>query len=232
MAAMQYSYQSETDTSQDQDGSGPFVHAFCPSPGAPIPATVPSVPVLVPSATWTSPPWECLRLQIKEPLAFQLDLATSGTGSAARYAASATFRRNDGTHSTLLLQGRGTTTGDAEVTSLTLDGNSEDCTSAPCEALCVKHDSCRVDQVCATLSCSNVPDHTRVDTVTAKLASLFEKKFGGDALTESGRLGVWRNLALDSIEHPQRWECEAACAETESDLADFHGCASPCNKLP
>jgi hypothetical protein len=115
-------YEQETDTKGD--GTGPFVHTFCPSSSRPTPVNVPKgTKVTVPSQDWTDPTWTCLKFSINEPQACQYEYKSAGVGLGSTYTATATCDPDgDGRLLRVVLTGKGAVTGDAERVSLVVEG--------------------------------------------------------------------------------------------------------------
>jgi len=120
-------FQQETDSSPKEDGTGPFVHTFCPSSKA-VPAGVPKgVKVKVDSKEWDEASWKCLKFSINEAQFYQYKAVANGaSGTAAMYTARVNGDLDgDGVLSTFQLVGQGTTTGDASRVSLTITNEDE-----------------------------------------------------------------------------------------------------------
>lgn len=105
-------FQQETDSSNQ--GTGPFVHKFCPT-AAPVPATIPAGTRVSSSGAWNTEAWRCLKFSINEPHRYQVGVVDNGnTGTAAGYVATARGDLDgDGVASKFELEGRGDSSGDA-----------------------------------------------------------------------------------------------------------------------
>jgi hypothetical protein len=113
------SFQMETDSSGV--GTGPFVHAFCPSAKSPVPATVPrGVRVLVDPKEWEPEAWKCLKYSVNKEMLCQYAFESSGTGMSARYKATAVCDPDGtGEKATFVLEGAASATGEAVRLSFT-----------------------------------------------------------------------------------------------------------------
>jgi type IV pilus assembly protein PilA len=120
------SFQQESDTSGT--GVGPFVHRFCISATAAVPAAVPQASkALAAAGAWNDPAWQCLKFSINEPQFYSYNYsANTSTATAAAYTATAMGDLDgNGTNSTFTLIGVGSQTGDAQRQSLQIVNEDE-----------------------------------------------------------------------------------------------------------
>lgn len=95
---------------------GVFVHRFCPTAKAPVPASLPPYGerVTVPASSWEAPAWSCLRASFREPMGFQIHFASNGQdGADAEAVVTAARRLEDGHVRTYTVVLAGSATGDA-----------------------------------------------------------------------------------------------------------------------
>lgn len=113
-------FQQETDVSGT--GGGPYVHKFCSSTKAPVPAELPAVgaAVGVTPAAWDTDTWLCLKFAVNnEPLFNQYSFESNDEqGEHALFKATARRRLPSGMIHVITLTARGTTTDKAERVSL------------------------------------------------------------------------------------------------------------------
>lgn len=114
-----------TDSDMSGTGVGPFVHKFCPSASAKMPATVPKSARA--TGVWTDTTWACLKFTLSKPQAYQYDYqSNSGTGTAATYNAYAYGDLNgNNVVSTFLLTGKGGPNGEAMRATFTVVNEDE-----------------------------------------------------------------------------------------------------------
>ncbi len=115
-------FQTQTDVSGT--GGGPFVHKFCPSATAKVPADVPKSRRV--SANWAGEPWQCLRFTMTAQQYYQYDYQSSGTDTSAVYFATAIGDLDgDEILSNFVLKGVGGSKGEAQRESLTIVRENE-----------------------------------------------------------------------------------------------------------
>ena len=117
----------QTEVDQSGTGVGPFIHQFCSSSTANVPATLPAAAkVATTAADWGGATWTCLKFSINEPQFYQYSYTSSGTATAAVYTAIAVGDLDGNTaQSRFTLIGQGSATGDARRTTFIVTNEDE-----------------------------------------------------------------------------------------------------------
>jgi type IV pilus assembly protein PilA len=103
-----------------------FSHKFCDAAG-PTPSKAPTASkTKVATGDWNAKGWECLKFSVNEPQFYSYKYVSSGTGTGAKYTATASGDL-DGNNVTSLfsLTGSGTGSGDAQRDKLVIDKEDE-----------------------------------------------------------------------------------------------------------
>lgn len=113
------------DSDQSTTGVGPFVHKFCASAAAKVPATLPAARRV--QGDYSTATWQCLKFTLGKPQVYQYDYQSNGaTGTDALYYAYAFGDLNgNGVASTFLLTGKGGANGEATRQSFTVVNEDE-----------------------------------------------------------------------------------------------------------
>lgn len=115
-------FQQESDESGQ--GTGPFVHRFCPTSKTPVPAKVPAKKAKAEKTAWDDPTWVCLKFAIDDTQWCQYSYESNGKiGVDARYTATAVCDPDgDGKLVKVVLKGKGDAGDEAKRESLTTEG--------------------------------------------------------------------------------------------------------------
>ncbi|MFI5301963.1 MAG: type IV pilin protein [Polyangiales bacterium] len=107
--------QYQLDTDSTGSGTGPYVHVFCPSIGAYVPAAPPAASkYMSTSADWSAPTWRCLRFSMHEPQYYAYKATDWGTTPDQFTLQAVGDLNGNGVQSSYRIDGIGSASGDAQ----------------------------------------------------------------------------------------------------------------------